>query len=450
MHRIGLIGDNSLEYVKKLLEIWEAGNCAVLIDWRIPKNSAEEMLKEADVKYCYIERKLYDKWNDDNQSKVELIPYDTKHGTAEILPADFYDRYKDDYSANEAVILFSSGTTGKAKGVILSHYAISTNADSILDYMNLTDKDCFYIAKTLAHSSTLVGELLVCLKSHTKVVIANTVMIPRFIIRNIVKYKATRMAVNPTVLSLLLNDKALSELTNSSLKVLYVSGAVLRKNLWEKAKSYLHNVELYNVYGLSEAGPRVTAQNQDYCTENSVGRPILNVEVEIRNDSNETLEKNNIGVIYVKTQSCFSGYLNSPDSELVDGYFNTKDLGYLNDQGELVIVGRADDVIISSSHNVLPYGIESVILASGEVTECAVVGIPDELHGEKIVCVYIAQNEISTLKMTHYCEQYLPPYEVPQKWIKVDEISANNNGKVNRKYLKKYVMEREENETGNN
>lgn len=128
--------------------------------------SAIEKMTETNVELCYIDERNYNEnWI---SAKIKFIPYKCSSKSIEILPSFFYEKFTEKYNKNEAVIVFSSGTTGKSKGIILSHYAINKNADAIIKYMNLGDKDVLYIIKSFSHSSTLTGELLVALKTNIK------------------------------------------------------------------------------------------------------------------------------------------------------------------------------------------------------------------------------------------------------------------------------------------
>lgn len=144
MSRVALIGDNSVEYVNQLLNIWNNGDCAVLIDWRIPFESMFQMMLEAEVTVCCIEKKLLEKANVPEGSPILFRNFDVLTCSSQLLPKIIYEKYNENNSCDEAVIIYSSGTTGKSKGIILSHFAISINADAILDYMCLNSHDCIY------------------------------------------------------------------------------------------------------------------------------------------------------------------------------------------------------------------------------------------------------------------------------------------------------------------
>lgn len=182
MSRVALVGKNSVGFIENLVGIWNCGDCAVLIDWRIPIATSVEMMKEAGVKKCLLGKTEQGKIKERLTDEIEFVIFDDDCKKATPVPLSVYEKFKSDYSRDEAVVIYSSGTTGKAKGVILSHFAINTNVDAIIDYMKVTADDCIYIAKTLAHSLTLTGELLVSLKTRMKLVVAQPIIPPRLIL----------------------------------------------------------------------------------------------------------------------------------------------------------------------------------------------------------------------------------------------------------------------------
>ena len=124
MGRIALIGDNSVEYINALIDIWNLNCCAVLLDWRIPFSMIYRMMLDADVKICYIDKKVYDKIDPIFHHGIKYIVFENLENNARILPNEVRAKYCSRYDKKEAVIFYSSGTTGKSKGIILTHYAI--------------------------------------------------------------------------------------------------------------------------------------------------------------------------------------------------------------------------------------------------------------------------------------------------------------------------------------
>lgn len=439
MNRIGLIGENSIEYIDKLLDIWNNGDCAVLIDWRIPFQTVVEMMNEASVDKCYIEKKVLEKVSEEQQNGIEFISFEKNSYSAQHLPDYIYDRFRENYSRDEAIILYSSGTTGKAKGIILSHYAINTNADAIIDYMQPQKNDCIYIAKTLSHSSTLTGELLVAMKAKIRLVITPTVVPPRFVLKTFNTFSVSIICINPTLLALYTEEQNRNIYSIKSLKTIYVSGSILNDKTYMSAHNIFEGIAIYNVYGLSEASPRVTAQREGCCKSNSVGKPIKNVELKIINVSGHETKKGDMGNIYIKTPSLFTGYVTKNkkiDSNYFD-WFNTGDTGYIDEYDELHIVGRQDDLIIINSYKVYPYFIENILLTHNNIGECKV------LHTEKygLTCVYTKTTDRDIKKeLTNLLNNTLASYEIPEKFLCIEYFPKTNTGKINVNEIKRLII----------
>ena len=364
--RIGLIGENSVSYIEALLRIWEEGACAVLIDWRIPMNVIIDMLRAADAYECYIDGQLLH----EEYKEIEFHPIYSSNRSIEIMPDKLYEKFHENYSNDDAIILFSSGTTGKSKGIILSHYAIQTNADYILNYILPAKTDCFCILKSLAHSSTLIGELLVSLKGRIKLVVCASLTKPSKVLELLSSGRITTVFLNPSLLSLYLTVIQKTKKTLNCKLSVYVSGAILTKELMSKAKQVLPNSIVYNVYGLTEAGPRITAPKKGEAILNSVGKPLADIKIKILTTKRQKCESFEPGEIWVKTNCIFSGYVSGNRSKVIDeGWLNTKDIGYLDEFGNLFIVGRSDNMITIGSHNVFPEDIENIICENSNVDD---------------------------------------------------------------------------------
>ena len=439
MSRVVLIGENSIGYVNALLDIWNHGDCAVLIDWRIPFETAVDMMKEADVKKCYIETGVYPEISDEEHSSVLLERYEKLNLKAEELPSSIYDKFRENYSKEEAVVIYSSGTTGKSKGIILSHFAINMNADAIIDYMKPTSDDCIYICKTLSHSSTLVGELLVALKTKTKLIVAPVIVPPRYVLNNLEKYGVTILCVNPTLLSLYADSYIPSKFNLSVLRTIYVSGSILNDNVYTKAHETFSGTSIYNVYGLSEAGPRVTAQTENSSKSNSVGKPIKGVQIQIVDEQGKPLPRGDRGILHVSTQSQFNGYVvgSQKHLSLYKTWLNTGDIGYIDNDGELHIVGRVDDVIIIDSHKIYPSTIEGIIMESRLVKECVVFKI-EKNKKTYMGCLYVGMKD-ETITLRNYLKKVLMPYEIPDIIQRSSFIPKTVTGKITRQKVMELI-----------
>ena len=442
MSRIALIGENSPEYISNLLDIWNSGNCVVLIDWRVPLVSAAQMMIEARVVECRIENKLFNSTYATYFSDIRVATYSKKAISAEYLSDCIFDEFKENYSQEEAVILYSSGTTGNAKGIILTHFAINTNADAIIDYMHPLSTDCIYLAKTLSHSSTLIGELLVALKSRMKLVIANTIVPPRFILGKIAEFNVSIICLNPTLASMLADEYIKDRYDLTSLNTIYISGAVLTDQLYKKLHTVFKDIDIFNVYGLSEAGPRVAAQRADCCASNSVGTEIQGVELRIINDDGTPVLQGEKGVLHIQSQSIFKGYVKGDRRQLVsryNGWLNTGDIAFWDEHNELHIVGRADDIIILESHKIYPSDVEQVILSNSSIDECIVSKV--EYDDKEILCCLYSGECIAPKEIRSRLRSYLTSYEIPRRFIRTERLPKTVNGKVSKIEAYKEIQE---------
>lgn len=437
MSRIAIIGDNSIAYIDILLDIWNRGDSAILVDRHIPMKVLKELLFEAHAKECYVDEYLINELGDNLD--IGIIPIKAVSNSATIVPTKIYDKFQSNYSKDEAIIIYSSGTTGKAKGIILSHYAINTNADSILDYMQLKESDTLYIVKPLFHSSTITGELLVGLKGKTKMIIAPVLVPPRYVFDNINRYAVTTICLNPTLLRLYANYVEANELFTLSLKTIYVSGSLLDNRLLQQAINNFDNIRLYNVYGLSEAGPRVSAQRLNCAHNNSVGKPIKGVSIFVINEEGEIAQTNEYGIVHISTPSLFSGYISgsTKHTSRYGNYLNSGDIGYIDDYGELNIVDRVDNVIIIDSHKIYPSDIENTVLKYADVDECSVIKIGRN-NESYLACVYAGRDSETMLR--YKLKDFLLPYEIPKQFVKCEKLPKNSNGKVVMEKVFSYIQ----------
>lgn len=440
LSRVALIGENSIGYIRKLIEIWNHGDCAVLLDWNVPVLTMIKMMRQANVQECYIEKGLFESFRCVKTYDIHFIVFDRECNSALVLPVGLYDSFCNNYTNEEAVIIYSSGTTGKSRGIILSHFAINTNADAISEYMNLSNEDCLYLAKPLTHSSTITGELLVALKKHIRIVVAPTIVPPRVILNNIFIFKVTTMGLNPLLIKLMSKELANKPYNISSLKTIYVSGSIFSKQLREFCQKIFLYQRIYNVYGLSEAGPRVAAQREGCCTQNSVGRAISGVEIVVVDNYGHVVKNGQQGIIHVKTPSKYSGYIWGPPKNisLYKDWLNTGDIGFFDEHQELHIVGRADEMAFVGSHKIYTEDIVDRILEFSNVEECVVTTVRIQ-NKEVLCCLYVASSVICD-DIRNKLGTVLMKYEIPKAFIRVDSIPTTNNGKISLYQVKKKII----------
>ena len=439
MKRVALLGNNSVDYIRQMLHIWNKGDCAVIIDSNTPPVVVAEMIAEAQVSICYTERQYYDRIREKIDKSVPIVPIQNANTSAELLPSETYDMFMDNYSVSEAVVIYSSGTTGRSKGIILSHFAINTNADAIIDYMILCASDRMYTVRNLSHSSTIIGELLVALKTRTPLLVAPTTVPPRCVFGNIERFKTTVIGVNPLLLKMYCSECKRNGHVPSSLKKIYVSGALLDNETYTMAHKIFYNQKIYNAYGCTEAGPRITSQREGCCSGNSAGRAVKGVEIAIIDERGNNLPAGTRGIIHVNTPSRFSGYIkgDTKHDSLYRNWLNTGDIGYIDENGELKIVGRCDDMIIIGAHKIFRTDVEQRIQSIADISECVVTTI--DYNDEPILCcLYVSGKEIRSDIKT-LLGSVLMRYEIPKIFIKTDALPRTRNLKVSLSEVRNYI-----------
>lgn len=271
---------------------------------------------------------------------------------------------------------------------------------------------------------------MVALKSHIKMIIAASAVPPRFILSTVNQYSVTILCLNSTLLFLLCDEIKQKIYDVSSLQKIYVSAVILNDAIYEKAKRVLTDISVFNVYGLSETCPRITAQTSDCCKRNSVGKPIMGVEITITDENGISVPNEVRGIIHVKTPSLFSGYVMGEKkyASFYQDWLNTGDVGFCDKFEELHVVGRVDNIIICDAYKVYPADVEKLILQDPLISDCAVSRCT--VNGTEVIgCLYVSNRHCS-IDIVHRLKEKLARYEIPKRFLRVEVNPHNNRGKI--------------------
>ncbi len=342
---------------------------------------------------------------------------------------------------DNAVILYTSGTTGVPKGVMLTHKNLYNNAVSSFKLDPDRDPaDVSLFVLPLSHSFGLTV-------MNVGFMFANvSVMIPWFDLesscRLIEKYKISGFAGVPAIYSMFLNtpdvvDKYdLSSLTECSSGSAPLPVEVL-KEFEEK-----FGCVIYEGYGLSEASPIVSAHYKGRERKaGSIGQPLPDVEVKIVDLDRKELPTNEVGELIVKGANISPGYYLMPDKtaeSFIDGWLYTGDMGKIDEDGYLFIVDRKKDLIIRGGFNILPRDIEEILYQHPGVVDAAVIGVPDKIMGEEVKC-YLVLSPGATItpeEIIEFCREHLAKYKCPTFVEFIDALPRNPIGKILKKELR--------------
>ncbi|WP_148629724.1 class I adenylate-forming enzyme family protein [Bacillus sp. E214] len=335
-----------------------------------------------------------------------------------------------------AVIFYTSGTTGKPKGVCLSAENVRAIAEIWAQSLETTSEDRTLIVTPLFH----------CAASHCfsipTIVNGGTVIIEEaFILGQTLKAmemeKVTIFFGVPAIYSTLLNAPNITETDLSHLRLFTYGAAPMPYELVKRLKTYYPNVKVQNLYGQTENSPGATTLKDHYALEKigSVGEPLPYTKVRVVSEDGEDVPPFAVGEIIVKGPQVMKGYLKNEEATrmtLRDGWLYSGDLGRLDENGLLYIVDRKKDMLIRGGENVYPVEIEEVLYQLDEILEAAVVGIPHPVYGEvpKAFIVLKEGRHLSAEHIQTYCQQNLAKYKAPETIIFVEELPRNASGKV--------------------
>ena len=351
-----------------------------------------------------------------------------------------------------AVILYTSGTTGRPKGAELTHFNLYDNARWVSERLMRTEYD-----KLLVFGPGHVAlAALPLFHSFGQTVIQNAFLmhgacislLPRFypidVAETIKAHKVTFFAGVPTMFISMLNDPHVTSENLASLKYAISGGAPLPLEALEQFKVRF-DINILEGYGLSETSPVACFNNLLRPQKaGTVGPAIDLCEVKIVNEENKDLAQGEVGEILIRGSNIMKRYYKQPEAtneSIRNGWFYTGDLGTLDEDGFVTIVDRKKDMIINGGLNVYPREVEEIIYQHESIAEAAVVGFPDPVQGEEVVAVVALKPgcELYQNELAHHCRKHLASYKVPRKTVIMDSLPKGPTGKILKREIKAQI-----------
>ena len=332
-----------------------------------------------------------------------------------------------------AVCLYTSGTTGRPKGALLSHANLIANVQSFRTVLHVSEEDVFLAALPLFHAYGATVLFLEPLSVGATIVVEPR-FVPEAVLRALVQHRVTLFAGVPSMYAVLAaGPRPAGDF--SSLRLCISGGAPLPVAVAEAFEAK-YGVPIYEGYGPTECAPVLTV-NPPFGTRKpgSVGPPIPQVELRIVDDHGNALPPGAIGEIVARGPNVMQGYLNRPAETaavLRDGWYHTGDLGRVDEDGYYFIVDRKTDLILVGGLNVYPREVELVLTGHPAVVEAAVVGVPDAIRGEAPKAFVILRNGecVAPQDLLQWCRQRLANYKVPRSIALVEDLPRTVTGKI--------------------
>lgn len=430
---VALLMDNSDAFPVAYFAVQLTGYIVMPINTKLAAPEVDYILKNSAAKAIIVDEHL--------QSTLDKINYEF---TAKIFTHELYklpnlaEHYREPKIVPEdvAVVMYTSGTTGKPKGVMLTHQNILSTAEQWSKPMELSPQDRLFICTPLFH----------CAGTHVFMVptfyagatfIIETAFSPANILKQLSETKATFFFGVPAMYTMILNSEISAEYDLSSLRLFGYGAAPMPFELVKKLKEVFPTVKVQNFYGQTENSPAATSLlDEDALTKiGSVGKSLSQTAIKIDDGEGNELPVGYVGEILVKGPQVMSGYLKNPQetaNALRDGWLYTGDLGRIDEEGYLYIVDRKKDMIIRAGENIYPIEVEEVLFQIPEVFEAAVVGIPHPVYGEvpKAYVRFKEQQSLTAEEIITYCATKLAKYKLPFEVEFIDELPRNASGKV--------------------
>jgi long-chain acyl-CoA synthetase len=335
-----------------------------------------------------------------------------------------------------AVIFYTSGTTGRPKGVMLTNKNVLAIGEMWQESMEITNKDRMHIVAPLFH----------CAASHVFTVptiyAGGTLVVeegfsPDQAIETMEKEKITIFFGVPAMYSILLTTPRLQEVSLPNLRLLTYGAAPMPYELIKRVKDIFPQVKVQNLYGQTENSPGATTLKDHHALTKvgSVGEALPQCQVRVTDENGVDLPIGEVGEIIVKGPHVMKGYLKNEEATretLKDGWLYSGDLGRFDEDGLLYIVDRKKDMIIRGGENIYPVEIEEVLYEIPEVLEAAIIGVPHDVLGE-VPKAFIAKKkdmQIDEKLVLAYCQSRLAKYKIPYEVEFVDALPRNASGKV--------------------
>jgi long-chain acyl-CoA synthetase len=342
-----------------------------------------------------------------------------------------------------AAILYTSGTTGQPKGVLLTHGNLLFNSRATRHHTRMSEEDRLLCYLPLFHC---FGQNFIM---NTSVHVGATLLLherflPDEVLESAAVNRATMFFGVPAVYTRLLSQPEI-EKKLESIRYYFSAAAPMTAQTVRKWRERFGQI-IYEGYGLTETSPFASYNHDGEYREGSVGQPIQYVKIEVVNEKGETVAAGELGEIAIKGANVMKGYFNRPEENaqvIRDGWFLTGDIGKVDAEGYLYLVDRAKDMINVSGFKVWPREVEEVLSKHRGITEAAVIGVPDPVSGEAVKAFVVLEKgaQLSEQDVIEFCRDRMAVYKAPRYVEFIEGLPRNPAGKVLKRELRLRELE---------
>ena len=449
--KVAIFAENCLEWVIVNLAIVKCGGVAVPLNFRYRKDELIYGINNSETNVLFFGTEfisMIEEAKDEFTSMVQLValsgePLDSGLSLKSLI--DGRSTSEPDVAVNPASpasIMYTSGTTGSPKGVLMSHLAFIGIYMGLIVEGDVHHDDVTMVPLPLFHGAGMHSLVLPQLLMGSTVVIMGRGFDPDKILDAVTRYGVTLTMWVPTQLAMLVNYPGLTRHDASTLKKIWYGSSPITPTVLEASRDFF-KAEFYQLYGQTEAPMVAVLRPEDHMEHSQcTGREMFNADLRVVNEDGRDTSVGEVGeIICAQSAHGMIGYykMEQATKETVrDGWIYTGDLARVEGNGYFTVADRATDMIISGAENIYPKEIENVISAHDGVREVAVFGIPDEIYGESVCAAVVKKEgyEIDNQEIINFCASKISSYKKPKHVVFMDELPKNSLGKVTKNVLR--------------
>ncbi|MBP9853671.1 MAG: AMP-binding protein [Candidatus Omnitrophica bacterium] len=438
--KVGIYLPNGLEYVYSYLACFCLGAVAVPLDFMLKDEELISCLDHSETKLLIAqERKSVDLPNIKQQvsSLKTILIADQFSEKLNQANSDFEAVNIADH--DPALIMYTSGTTGRPKGILLNARHLDGSPQAMEYFVDLSDKDIKLAAIPFSHIGGFIY-IQNCITFGITLVIMERFN-PFEFLEKINRYKVTCFHIVPPMYTAILTLKEIERFDLSSLRWVVVFGAPSSPEILQRFNQYCPNARLLNGWGMTETTPPNTVTPMNSKNIESVGKPAPNCKIKIIDDNDQEVKTGEIGEIVISGWVVMDEYYKDPEETARvkrNGWLHTGDLGRIDQDGFLYIVGRKKEMIKVAGQIVYAPEVEATFYKHPDISEVAVIGISDSLKGEAVKAFVVLKKEsnVTAEDLRYFARQHLANFKVPQSIELRSELPKNRTGKIDKALLK--------------
>ena len=462
--RFGIISRNSFRHAELINAGYWLGAVPVPVNFRLALPEIQYILEDADCQVLAVEDKFIHLLEEDALSRWQdkVLHISPTPVTDDSLPWPQYEiellsaEPKAVYQAaqdDDAILLYTGGTTGRSKGVRLSHSNVISNCIQMALTTRAHEADVYLHMAPMFHSADLLGNVFTLMGgAHVYLQEFSTTNF----LRHLQDFKVTFSMMPPTIIILLLQEPTLDDYDLSHLRQIFYGSAPLDAEWIKRLMARFPDVDLQQSYGLTETAPILTTlsptQNREAMASGnekllrSVGIPVPHVEIRIVDEHDNEVPVGETGEVVVRGPNVTKGYLGMDELNAQvfrGGWFHTGDVGCLDEDNKLYLMDRKKDMIITGSENVYSLEVEVAIYKHPDVSEVAVVGVPDKKWGEAVFAAIVprAGATLTEAQIIEHCRQHIGGYKIPRRMAFMDTLPKTAMGKIQKTELRRMYSE---------